>query len=74
MRESTTIRLASGTRDDLRRLADADGLTLDEEIARLLRAERQRRMGAALASATLTEDDRRWLDLSAATVVDDATR
>ncbi len=74
MRESTTIRVTPGNRDALRRLADSDGLTLDEEIARLLRAERQRRMGVALAGAELTDSDRAWVDLGVASAADHARR
>jgi hypothetical protein len=47
------------TRAALRELADADGTTLDETIVRLIRIERQRRMGAALA-ANFSADEERW--------------
>lgn len=67
MQETTSVRVASSTRDAVRALADHDGLTLDEEIARLARAERQRRMGEALAAETSLEDDR-WLDAAADSV------
>jgi hypothetical protein len=62
MRESRTIRVTPATHDGLRRLADSDGVNLDEAIARLLRAERQRRMGVAFATTELTDSDRDWLD------------
>lgn len=65
MQESTTVRVARVTRDGLRALADADGVSLDEETARLVRAERQRRIGLALAEHEPTEADRQWLDLAA---------
>jgi hypothetical protein len=69
MRDSTTtIRVSLGTRDAVRDLADADGLTLDEEIQRLTRAERQRRLGAALA-ADPDEHDSAWLSATADSVV-----
>ena len=71
MRESTTIRVSTSTRDALRELADRDGVTLDEELGRLLRAERQRRMGAALAHP-LSAEDRQWIDAGAEAVRDHA--
>ena len=74
MRESTTIRVAPATRDALRRLADSDGVNMDQAIARLLRAERQRRMGAALAATELTDSERVWTDVGVATVADHARR
>ncbi len=74
MRESTTIRVATETRDGLRRLAEAEGETLDEALARLVRAERQRRMGEALAQADLDEDETAWLDLGLEAVNDNAGR
>jgi hypothetical protein len=74
VRESTTVRVSPGTRDGLRGLAQADDVTLDEEIARLVRAERQRRIGAALSSTDLSSDDEAWLRLGAGAVADDASR
>jgi hypothetical protein len=62
MQRSTTLRVMTSTRDVVRDLADQDGVSLDEEIQRLARAERQRRFGAALAAVEASEDDRRWLD------------
>lgn len=53
-------------------LADADGVTLDEEITRLVRAERMRRMGRALSFIGPDAEERSWLDMSAATVADHA--
>jgi len=67
MHIATSVRVATTTRDAVRALADDDGVTLDQEIARLARAERQRRMGRALAEATSPEDDR-WLEAVADTV------
>ena len=72
MRESTTIRVAPSTRDALRRLADSDGVNMDEAIARLLRAERQRRMGAALAATPSTDSDRALIDVGVATLAEHA--
>ena len=67
MRESTTIRVSSKTRDAVRELAEEDNLNLDEEIKRLTRAERQRRLGAAL---TIEPDahDTAWLAATADSV------
>lgn len=69
MQHSTTIRVDVDTRDAVNALAHADGVTLDMTIRRLVRAERQRRMGAALAEA---ESATAWLDMVASEMVDDA--
>lgn len=69
MSDTTTIRVSSDTRDDLRSIAAQDGLTLDQVLAGLVRAERQRRMGRSLA-APLDDDDVAWLQAGAATVSD----
>lgn len=71
MHESTSVRVAATTRDAVRALADDDGISLDEEIRRLARAERQRRMGHALATAVPTGEDEQWLE-SSADAVDEA--
>jgi predicted transcriptional regulator len=68
MKETTTIRVTADTRARLRELAEADGVTLDEELARLTRSERQRRMGEALAAAVFDEDDKAWVDAGVRTV------
>ena len=73
MQDTTTVRVSRSTRDAVRSLAEADGLSLDEEIQRLTRAERQRRIGQALA-APIDEADQSWLELAAATIGDDARR
>jgi hypothetical protein len=70
MQDSTSIRVSRSTRDLLRELADGDGLTLDDEIRLLARAERQRRIGRALASADLTSDETRWLELGLTTTAE----
>lgn len=70
---ATSVRVASTTRDAVRELADEDGVTMDEAIRRLVRAERQRRMGVALAAAP-TGDDLAWIDAGVAVVADDASR
>lgn len=63
MRDSTTVRLARSTRDDLRHLANDDGVTLDELIGRLVRAERQRRIGQALSALEPDAADQSWLEM-----------
>lgn len=72
MRESTTVRLSRSTRDNLRHLADDDGVTLDDEIIRLVRAERQRRIGQALSAGEPDPDEQSWVKMGAATVRDNA--
>ena len=64
MRDVTTIKVSVRTRDALRELADLEGLTLDAAIARLIRHERRRRIGAQLASAPLSDDERLVLEAS----------
>ena len=68
MPDSTTVRVSRTTRDGLRRLANDDDVTLDEEITRLVRAERQRRIGLALSANEPDADARAWLDVGASTV------
>lgn len=63
MRESTTVRLSRSTRDNLRHLADDDGVTLDDEIIRLVRAERQRRIGQALSASEPDAGEQAWLEM-----------
>lgn len=74
MRDSTTVRVTRETRDMLRGLAEHDGISMDEELSRLARAERQRRMGRALAAAAPDADDDAWIDAGLATARDDAGR
>ena len=70
---ATSVRVSRRTRDAVRALAEADGVTLDEEIERLARSERQRRIGEALADeSTTSPDDQAWLDLGAHAVASDA--
>jgi MoxR-like ATPase len=63
MHGTTSIRLSSVTRDSLRNLASVDGLTIEQEVKQLLRAERQRRMGDELAAVELTDEENDWLGL-----------
>lgn len=68
MSGTTTIKVSTATRDALRQLAADDGLTLDAQLTRMIRAERRRKIGAELASATLSDDDRVVLDCSVSDV------
>ena len=68
MQDSTTVRLARETRDALKDLAAADGVTMDEALRRLVRGERQRRMGDALACHAPDASDDAWLRIGATTV------
>ena len=74
MQDSTTVRVARQTHDGLCALARGDGVTLDQEINRLVRAERQRRMGQALAAVELDGGDQSWLDMGADVIGTDARR
>ena len=68
MLKSTTIKVSVRTRDALRELAAREGLTFDAQIAKLVRRERRRIIGAQLASAPLDADDEAVLDASASDV------
>ncbi len=70
MSKSTTIKVSVSTRDALRRLADDEGLTLDAQLVRMIRAERRRSIGAELASMPLSDEDRTVLDGAAGDVAD----
>ena len=70
MPDTTTIKVSLRTRDALRELADREGLTFDAQIEKLVRRERQRIIGAQLATAPLDADDKAWLDASAGDVAD----
>lgn len=74
MPDSTTVRVSRGTRDHLRNLANDDNVTLDEEITRLVRAERQRRIGQALSTNQPDAGARAWLDVGVSTIRDHAGR
>ncbi|MCB0973726.1 MAG: hypothetical protein KDB86_04095 [Actinobacteria bacterium] len=64
MSTTTTIKVSTRTRDDLRRLADRDGLTLDGQIAKLVRQEHRRIIGQQLASASLSPEESSVLNAS----------
>jgi predicted HTH transcriptional regulator len=74
MPASTTIKLSVSTADQLRERAKADGVTIEREIAKLLRQDLQRRIGESLASQELSVEDNDWLDLGARTVAKHAGR
>jgi predicted HTH transcriptional regulator len=74
MPASTTIKLSVSTADQLRERAKADGVTIEREIAKLLRQDLQRRIGDSLASQELSAEDNDWLDLGARTVAKYAGR
>ena len=74
MRDSTTVRLSRSTRDDLRHLADDDGVTLDDEIIRLVRAERQRRIGQALSASEPDTEEQTWIAMGVEAVRNNAGR
>lgn len=70
----TTIRVASATRDELRALAETDGVTLDEMLRLLAKRERQRRIGVALATHESDAEERAVLAAGRRTVRRDARR
>jgi len=74
MRDSTTVRLSRSTRDNLRHLADDDGVTLDDEIIRLVRSERQRRIGQALSASEPDTEAQPWIGITAEAVRNNAGR
>ncbi len=49
-------------------LPSKNGLTIEQEKKKLLRAERQRRMGDELAAAELTDEENDWLELGPQTL------
>ena len=71
---TTTIKLSVSTADRLRERAKADGVTIEREIAKLLRQDLQRRMGESLASQEPSDEEHDWLDLGARTVAKHAGR
>ena len=68
MTNLTTVKVSVETRDELRSIAARDGITLDAALRKLLRAERQRQMGADLAQRQESEGDRSWIAASTAAV------
>ena len=73
MRKSRTIRVTLEAHAALRALAETDGLTLSEELTRLARSERQRRLGLSLATASpdsmSDSEEEAWLNVGLRTVI-----
>lgn len=61
MTNLTTVKVSVTTRNELKAIAEREGLTLDGALQRLLRTERQRQMGADLAARSHSEDDVRLI-------------
>ena len=70
MSDTTTIKVATRTRDALRELADREGRTLDAQIEALIRAERRRIIGQQLSSASPASYELEVLNASARDVAD----
>lgn len=70
MSDTTTVRVSMETRNEIRALAKADGLTIDETLHKLARAERQRRMGEALGVSHTNSTDQHIFNAYAATIAD----
>jgi hypothetical protein len=70
MPQTTTIKVAIRTRDELRELAAREGVTLDAKLQTLIRRERRRIIGAQLAGEPLDPDDVRVLEASLSDVAD----
>jgi hypothetical protein len=69
MTSLTTVKVTVETRDELKALAERDGVTLEGALRSLLRADRQRRMGEELAERSSdATDDRAWIASSNAAV------
>ena len=68
MTNLTTVKVSMATRDELKSIADREGITLDAALRRLLRYERQRQMGADLAARLITEEDSSWIAGSSSAV------
>ena len=59
--QSTSVRIAQATQQELKRLADELGTTVGETVALAVRGLRQERIGEEL-TAVLTKDEIDWLD------------
>ena len=57
MSETTTLRVSRATHQELRERAHQDGLTMEAELKRMLRYDRQRRMAEAFAAGESSPDD-----------------
>lgn len=67
---ATSVRLDVATRDALRALADSDNLTMAEEIALLIRRDRQRRLGEYLATVSDDAEEQQWAEVSISSLRD----
>jgi hypothetical protein len=64
----STIKVSLTTQDQLKAVADREGVTLDAVLRMLLRAERQRIMGAELALRESSDEDTSWVASSSSAV------
>lgn len=62
------MRVTRATHQELRERAERDGLTLEAELRRLLRYDRQRRIAEALATDPLTTEEAQIIRGSSAAV------
>jgi hypothetical protein len=62
------MKVSPATRDELKAIADREGITLEAALRKLLRAERQRQMGRDLAQRPTSVEDRAWVSGSNAAV------
>jgi hypothetical protein len=69
MTELTTMKVSKATRDELKSIADREGVSLDAALRQLLRSERQRMMGADLAARPVSEEMTAWIAATNAAVV-----
>lgn len=60
--QSTSVRIDSHTHAELKRLADCLDTTVGKTVSLAVRALAQERMGAQLASASLSAEEIAWLD------------
>jgi hypothetical protein len=61
MTNLTTVKVSVATRNELKTIAERDGITLDAALQKLLRYERQRQMGADLAERPIADVDSLWV-------------
>lgn len=62
------MRVTRATHQELRERAERDGLTLEAELRRLLRYDRQRRIAEALATEPLTAEEAQIIRGSSAAI------
>ena len=68
MSSVTTIRVSTELRDQIKRLAQRDGVSMDAAIEKLLRLERQRVMGEELHAREASDEDAAWVSASSGAV------